>query len=242
MSSPLAGALRSISEGLSVVAPDRRGCGLNDGHGDLGSVEAVIGDVVSHVKALKEDFERVHLAGWCQGSQYASVAASRAGDLLSSLILLTPGFFWNERFRSVIRITESNIFSMVAELRLKPDHNQAWVPIPMEPADFTLDEKWLDFIENDNLKTTKITMKTAHIMDEIQELSWSAILQTRLPVLTVLADRDRIVDNNKVRQFMGPMFSGDNRNKLACFDCGHAIQFERPVDVAGEIIDFIKQL
>ena len=73
--------------------------------------------------------------------------------------------------------------------------------------DFTLEEEWLDFIENDDLKTTMITMKSAHIMDEIQELSWTAILQNRLTVLMLLAENDRIVDNDKVQQFMGHMFS-----------------------------------
>ena len=45
-------------------------------------------------------------------------------------------------------------------------------PIPMEATDFTLVDEWLDFIENDDLKTTMITFKSVSIMDEIQELSW----------------------------------------------------------------------
>ena len=238
----LANALRATSDSISVVAPDRRGCGLNDGHGDTGSVHSVIEDVVKHIEYLKGSFKRVHLAGWCQGSQYASVAADQAGSLLSSLILLTPGFFWNERFRSVIRIAENNISNMVAELKLKPDRTQAYVPIPMEAADFTLEDEWLDFIENDDLKTTMVTMKTAHVMNEIQELSWTAILQNMLPVLTILARNDRIVDNNKVQQFMGHMFSDKDRNRLVTFDSGHAIQFEMPEKIAAEIIRFIGEV
>ena len=236
---PLANALRRGSDWLSIVAADRRGCGLNAGHGDLGSVHRVIEDVVKQIEYLKTNFERVHLAGWCQGCQYAAVAANQTGDLLSSLILLTPGFFWNERFRSVIRIAGNNLFSMMTELKLKPDRNRAYVPIPMEPADFTLVEEWLDFIEQDDLKTTKITLKTAYIMDEIQELSWSAIMQNRLPVLMFLAENDRIVDNHKVQQFMGHLFSGENRNRLVTCDSGHAIHFEMPEKVAGEIIRFL---
>ena len=239
---PLANALRSISRDIAVVAPDRRGCGLNEERGDLGSVRLVIEDVVKHAELLKRSFDRVHLAGWCQGSQYATVAAAQSGDLLSSLILLTPGFFWNERFRSVIRIAESNIFNMVSELKLKPDRSQAYVPIPMEGTDFTLDEEWLDFIENDELKTTMVTMKTAHIMDEIQELSWQAIFQTNLPMLTILAEYDRVVDNNKIQQFIGHMFSGENRNRLVTFKSGHAIQFEMPEKIAEEILHFIKTI
>jgi len=239
---PLANALRAVEENISIVAPDRRGCGLNTGSGDLGSVQAVIQDVVAQIEHLKKSFTRVHLAGWCQGSQYAAVAANQADSLLASLILMTPGFFWNERFRSVIRIAENNIFSMVKELKLKPAREQAYVPIPMEPADFTLQDEWLDFIEDDELKTTMITMKTAHIMDEVQELSWSAILANNLPTLAILAENDRIVDNRKARQFLGHQFSGENGNRLVSFASGHAVQFEKPGQLAGEILRFIQGL
>ena len=238
---PLAKELRAISTDLTVVAADRRGCGLNEKSGDLNSVELVIDDVVKHIEFLKQSFKRVHLAGWCQGCQYASVASARLGNTLSSLILLTPGFFWNERFRSVISIAEKIVFKMISEFKLKPDRNHACIPIPMEATDFTFSEEWLDFIENDKLKTTKVTLKTASIMDEIQELSWSAILRNSLPVLAILAKNDRIVDNAKFQQVMGHLFSDGNQNRLVMFNSAHAIQFEMPKEVANEILRFISR-
>jgi len=149
---------------------------LNEKRGDFGSVRLLIEDVLRHVEFLKGSFKRVHLAGWCQGCQYASIAAAEACNTLTSLILLTPAFFWNERFRSVISVAENVFLHMISEFKLKPDPNLAYVPIPMESTDFTFNEEWLDFIENDDLKTTMVTMKTVNIMDEIQELSWGAIL------------------------------------------------------------------
>lgn len=236
---PLAKVVRSMPRDITVVAPDRRGCGLNEKHGDLGTVQLVIEDVVRHIEFLKRSFTRVHLAGWCQGCQFASVAAARLGNVISSLILLTPGFFWNERFRSVISVAERIVFDMMSEFKLEPDRDQACIPIPMEPTDFTFDEEWLDFIENDELKTTSVTMKTVSIMDEIQELSWGATLQTRLPTLAILAENDRIVDNNKFQQFFGHMFSEESQNRVVKFDSGHAIQFERPIELGNEIFAFI---
>ena len=53
---------------------------------------------------------------------------------------------------------------MISEFKLKPDRNRACIPIPMEAADFTFNEEWIDFIENDDLKTTMITLKTVSIM------------------------------------------------------------------------------
>jgi pimeloyl-ACP methyl ester carboxylesterase len=238
---PLAKQLRSMSPDITVIAPDRRGCGLNEQRGDLGSVPAVIDDVVKQIEFLKRSFRRVHLAGWCQGSQYAAVAAAGLRDELSSLILLTPGFFWNERFRSVLSISEKVVLEMISGFKLKPERNQACIPIPMEATDFTLVNEWLDFIENDDLKTTLITLKSVSIMDEIQELSWVAMLQNRFPLLAIMAEHDRIVDNNKVRQFIGHMFSGENKNRMVSIACGHAIQFERPEEVATEILTFIRK-
>ena len=239
---PLANQLRSMSPNLTVIAADRRGCGLNEQRGDLGSVQAVIEDVIQHVEFLKRSFKQVHLAGWCQGAQYAAVAGVRAGDAVSSLILLTPGFFWNERFRSVLSITEKIVLKMIAEFKLKPERNHACIPIPMEATDFTLVDEWLDFVEKDHLKTTLVTLKSVSIMDEIQELSWFAMLQNRLPILVMMGEQDRIVDNRKVLHFIGHLFPGNNHNRLVTLESGHAIHFEKTGEVASEIVNFIRNL
>jgi pimeloyl-ACP methyl ester carboxylesterase len=112
----------------------------------------------------------------------------------------------------------------------------------MEPTDFTYVENWLDFIKNDRFKTTQVTMKTVHIMDEVQELSWGALLQNRLPTLAILAQNDRIVDNKKFREFTAHMFSDENRNRLVMLESAHAVQFERPKELADQLFNFIQNL
>ena len=57
---------------------------------------------------------------------------------------------------------------------------------------------------------------------------------------TFLAENDRIVDNNKFQQFFGHMFA--NQNRLVRFDCGHAIQFEKPRELADEIFRLITRV
>ena len=239
---PLASRLRSLSPELTVIAADRRGCGLNEQRGDLRSVQAVIEDVIQHIKFLKRSFKQVHLAGWGQGAQYAAVAGTRMGNAVSSLILLTPGFFWNERFQSVVRMTRKIAPEILAEFKLKPERNHACIPIPMEATDFTLVDEWLDFIEKDHLKTTMVTLKSVSIMDEIQELSWGAIPQNHLPTLVMMGQQDRIVDNRKVLEFIGHLFQGKNRNRLVTVESGHAIHFEKTEEVASEIVNFIRKL
>ena len=130
---------------------------------------------------------------------------------------------------------------MLFEFKLKPERNRACIPLPMEATDFTLVDEWLDFIENDGLKTAMITLKSLSIMDEVQELSWGAMLKVNLPMLAIMAKDDRMVDNNKAFEFIGHLFTpGENKNRLVSLKSGHAIQFEKPEEVAHEVIEFIR--
>jgi L-alanine-DL-glutamate epimerase-like enolase superfamily enzyme/pimeloyl-ACP methyl ester carboxylesterase len=240
---PLAQEVQAKSH-MSVVAPDRRGCGLNARRGDLGTTELVIQDVVEHLHHLKGAFRRIHLVGWCQGAQYASIAAAKvqSEDVLSSLVLISPGFFWNDRFRSVIDMAEKMMFSLRSTFKFEPEREEAFVPLPMQASDFTFAREWLAFIEEDPLKTTKITMKSALIMDEIQEMSWSAILAVKVPMFAILATQDRIVDNRKVTEYLTPLIESSPRNRLDIIEACHAIHFEKTDELTRTILSFITSI
>lgn len=237
---PLADAARARST-LTVFAPDRRGCGLNAGRGDLASADRSVEDVVEHLRMLAGRFERVHLAGWCQGGQYAAVAAERLQDerAVATLLLITPGLFWNARFRSVIDMTERVVQAMVTHFDLAPGREESFAPIPLQATDFTQMPDGLDFIDADPLKTTEVTLKSVIVMDEVQERSWEAILGVRLPLFAMTASADRIVDNQKVRAYLGPLLAAPG-NRLLEIDAGHAVQFERPDDLAAALLEFIR--
>ena len=65
---------------ISFIAVDRRGSGLNtEKRGHLLSKEREIEDVVSFIRSLQDSYERIHLAGWCFGSQVAASCPSSAG-------------------------------------------------------------------------------------------------------------------------------------------------------------------
>ena len=237
---PLANAVRARST-LSVFAPDRRGCGLNGLRGDLASAERSIEDVAEHLRWLAGQFERIHLAGWCQGGQYAAVAAQRLQDegALATLLLITPGLFWNARFRSVIDMAERVVQALLTHFDLAPEREQAFAPIPLQATDFTQSPDGLDFIDADTLKTTEVTLKSVVVMDEVQERSWEAILGVRLPLFVLTATGDRIVDNQKVRSYLAPLLAAPG-NRWMELDAGHAVQFEWPDELAAAVLDFIE--
>jgi L-alanine-DL-glutamate epimerase-like enolase superfamily enzyme/pimeloyl-ACP methyl ester carboxylesterase len=237
---PLADAVRARST-MSVFAPDRRGCGRNGGRGDLVSAVRSIEDVVEHLRMLATRFERIHLAGWCQGGQYAALAAQRlqGEGALASLLLITPGLFWNARFRSVIDMTERVVEKLLTHFELAPDRDESFAPIPLQATDFTQVPDGLDFIDADALKTTEVTLKSVLVMDEVQERSWDAILGVRLPTFAMTATEDRIVDNAKVRAYLAPLLAmpGNRSMEIAA---GHAVQFEKPDELASSLLEFIR--
>lgn len=236
---PLAEAVRAQSE-MSVFAPDRRGCGLNGERGDLASAVRTIEDVVEHVRMLATRYERVHLAGWCQGAQYAAVAAERLQDegALATLLLITPGLFWNARFRSVIDMTERVVQALLTHFELAPAREEAFVPIPLQATDFTLSAAGLDFIDADKLKTTEVTLKSVIVMDEVQERSWESILRVHLPIFMATATGDRIVDNAKVRAYLAPLFQSPKNHSME-LATGHAVQFEKAEELSRALLEFI---
>jgi pimeloyl-ACP methyl ester carboxylesterase len=209
--------------------------------GDLASADRSIEDVVEHLRMLAGRFKRIHLAGWCQGGQYAAVAAQRLQDegALATLLLITPGLFWNARFRSVIDMTERVVQALLTHFKLAPEREECFAPIPLQATDFTQVPDGLDFIDADAVKTTEVTLKSVIVMDEVQERSWEAILDVRLPVFAMTATGDRIVDNQKVRAYLAPLFSAPG-NLLTEIDAGHAVQFERPDELAAALLDFIR--
>ncbi len=236
---PLAQAVCAQSE-VSVFAPDRRGCGANGDRGDLASAARTIEDVVEHVQMLSKRFNRIHLAGWCQGAQYAAIVAERLQDegALATVLLITPGLFWNARFRSVIDMTERVVQALLTHFELAPAREEAFVPIPLQATDFTLSADGLDFIDADALKTTEVTLKSVIVMDEVQERSWESILKVKLPMLVVTATHDRLVDNHKGRLYLAPLLHAP-QNRVMELDAGHAVQFEKAEELSRALLSFM---
>jgi pimeloyl-ACP methyl ester carboxylesterase len=202
----------------------------------------MIDDVVEQIGFLKKSFRRVHLSGWGHGAQQAALAAVKARDALSSLTFIAPAFFLSERVRVAFWAVEKAIMQAITIFQVAPERNLAVLPIPLEPADFTGSDSWQDFIENDPLKTSSITLKSLKIMKEIEEMSWAVELPEDLPVLSILATRDLIVDNQQVAGFLENLRRGKLMHPSNGMECGHAIQFEKPKEGALSILEFLQAL
>nr|MBP6824288.1 alpha/beta hydrolase [Acidobacteriota bacterium] len=73
---------------------------------------------------------------------------------------------------------------------------------------------------------------------EVQERSWESILKVKLPMFMVTATGDRIVDNNKVRAYLAPLFQ-TSKNRLMELETGHAVQLEQAEELSRALLGFI---
>lgn len=240
---PLAEAVVSTSD-ISFVAPDRRGAGLNaESRGHMLSREQVVDDVVSFLRFMRESFARVHLAGWCFGGQVASIAASEVAneDVISTLLLVAPGFFWNERYSDVLRLSIASVLEVVREFDLSPDPTRAYIPLPLQPSDFTMNPEWHRFIADDQLRLTKVTQNTVSVSYEIQERAKQALSELGgVPVLAVLGSRDKLVDNDRVRALLADQMRGWAPT-IEVLDANHGIQFDQPQELAEVLTRFVSR-
>lgn len=239
---PLAEALLATSD-VSFIALDRRGSGLNEEkRGHLVSEEREIDDVTAVLRGLVPAFRRVHLAGWCFGGQVASIAAAAlAGQgILTSLLLIAPGFVFCERYADVLRLSMQAVFETVEELGQKPPTDRAFVPVPLQPIDFTDDESWLRFVREDRLRLTRVSPSTVKVWGELANRSHTILGDLGgLPVLAVFGDRDRLVDNAKVRALLE-----EKIRPVPTFervDAHHAIQFDAPRALAAHLTRFLSR-
>jgi pimeloyl-ACP methyl ester carboxylesterase len=235
---PLADAIVKNSN-VSFIAPDRRGSGLNSqARGHLDSSEQLIDDIVEFLRSLKGPFVRVHLAGWCFGGQVATVVAAKVADqdMISTLMLIAPGFFFNERYGDVLRLSIESAREAVKEFGLKPEPTRAFITVPLQPTDFTMHPDWHQFITDDQLRLTKVTDSMVEVCGEIAvraEKEFSRV--GNIPVLVVFGTQDRLVDVGRVREFL----VAEKAPTVENLETGHAVHFEQPDRLAEIMLSFI---
>ncbi|WP_435126229.1 alpha/beta fold hydrolase [Actinacidiphila sp. bgisy144] len=238
---PLAEHVTATSD-AAFYALDRRGSGLNAQRGHLPSVERELADIASFLRFLTGSFRRVHLAGWCFGGQIASIAAARlAGEgVVASLVLVAPGYAFTERYADVLRLSMQGIFSALDSLEVKPEPDRAFVPVPLQISDFTDRPEWQEFVAADTLQLDRITTTTVDVWDQLAALSRGGVLSELgdIPVLAVLGNRDRLVDNDRVEAMLTEQIRG-TAPVVHRLDTHHAVQFEEPAALARHITDFL---
>jgi alpha-beta hydrolase superfamily lysophospholipase len=206
---------RFADEGYAVIFLDRRGCGLNDRErGDAPSFRRLLDDVAEYLATLPRP--RYLLAiSW--GGKLAVALQRRHPDAFDGIVLIAPGLY--PRVRPGI----GERLRIIAARLVAP---QRTFPIPLnDPESFTANVERRHFIRNDPFMLRRAT---ARMLFESGRLDVYLRFSTRcvtVPVLLLLAEHDRIIDNAATRR-MVERFPATDRTVIEYPDAYHTLEFE----------------
>lgn len=206
---------RLADEGYAVVFLDRRGCGLNDrDRGDAPSFRRLLDDVAEYLVTLPRP--RYPLAiSW--GGKLAVALQRRHPNVCDGVVLIAPGLC--PRVRPGI----GERLRIVAARLVAPRRT---FPIPLNnPELFTANVERQHFIRNDPFMLRRAT---ARILFESGRLDVYLRFATRcvtVPVLLLLAEQDRIIDNVATRRIV-ERFPATDRTVIEYPEAHHTLEFE----------------
>jgi alpha-beta hydrolase superfamily lysophospholipase len=210
---------RLSQAGFAVDFLDRRGAGINkQNRGDTPSFRRLLDDLAEHLRSLRErDKLPIFLVAISWGGKLGTALERYRPGLIDGLALLCPGFFSRVKpaFFQRMRIFFSRL--------VRPTRKFF---IPLNSADlFTATPRWQKFIENDPLSLRKVT---ARLLIESVRLDYYLRFVPRrvqVPVLLLLAEHDRIIDNAPTRRFVD-RFASSDKEVIEYPDAHHTLEFE----------------
>jgi alpha-beta hydrolase superfamily lysophospholipase len=211
---------RLSQAGFAVSFLDRRGSGLNqEQRGDTPGFRRMLDDVAEYLHAIREETpgKRVFLLAISWGGKLAVALQRRHPGLVDGMVLLCPGFF------ARVRPSLGQRLAIVWSRLVRP---RRLFPIPLnDPELFTATPRWLGFLRDDPL-----TLRRASARFLIESVRLDGYLRfcrkyVRDPLLLLLAERDRIIDNGRTRRFVENLPVAD-KQIIEYAGAHHTLEFE----------------
>jgi alpha-beta hydrolase superfamily lysophospholipase len=204
--------------GFDVHFLDRRGSGLNvDDPGDVDQWTTWIDDVATYLTSLRGGRPTV-LCGISWGGKLAAAIARRHAGLIQALALICPGLYSPH---------EPGLLKRMVLAAPAPDRRKKRrVRIPLErPSLFTESDAWQDFIAHDPLTLRRVSWRFGREDRRLTDYARGAAPFLHMPLLLILAGRDRIVNNARTRAFFNR--TGSRARTLIEYpNAAHTLEFE----------------
>lgn len=212
--------------GYSVAFLDRRGSGLNEAQrGDAPGFRRLLDDVAEFLTKEPRTAQRDHPAGklplilaaisW--GGKIAVALERRHPGLVDGLILVCPGFF-PRVYPSLGRRL------VILACRLFRPRKLFQIPLN-DPELFTATPHWLQFLRGDRLQlhhaTARLLVESARLDGYLRFVP----KYVHVPVLTLLAEKDRIINNVKTRAYI-ERFATADKQIIEYPGAHHTLEFE----------------
>lgn len=220
---------RLCEAGYDVLFLDRRGSGRNfSRRGDVAHGDRLINDVVQVLSNVRRHRDRVAptapvvLLAVSWGGKLAAITAARRPELVDALALLYPGLC------ARVQPTAWQQARLNLARRLDIRHKRVEVPLN-DPALFTAEPRWQEFIRNDPLALREVTSGFLLAHQDLTSESLAAAPQIRCPTLLMLAGRDQIIDNAATKIWAARLGTG-NVTLQEYSDVQHTLEFEPQPD------------
>ena len=214
-------ARKFAASGYEVHLLDRRGSGWNTAHrGDTPSFRRLILDVAEYLYALRAEksWLPVVLAGVSWGGKQALGVAAEYPRLVDGVVLLCPGLSPQRRppFASRLRIALARF--------LRPTRP---FPIPLnEPELFTSDPHWQRFIATNPHDLHEATARFLFESVRFDFFLRRNVERITQPVLLMLAEHDRVIDNARTRAYLTRLTAARNVSVIDYPGAHHTLEFE----------------
>lgn len=207
--------------GYAVSFLDRRGSGMNqEQRGDTPGFRRLTDDVAEYLQELKRQNPtlKTFVVAISWGGKLAVALEWRHPGLMDGLALLCPGFYPR---------VQPPLGSRLAILWARLLAPRKLFPIPLsDPELFTATPRWLQFLREDPLALHKATARLLVSSVQLDVVCRRrAYRGVRVPVLLLLAGRDRIIDNARARGYV-ERFPSPDREVIEYPDAHHTLEFE----------------
>lgn len=219
---------RLAEAGYAVTFLDRRGSGLNDrDRGDIPGFRRVLDDLAEYLRPMRESKEKVYLLAISWGGKMAAALQRRHPGLVDGLVLVAPGF------SSLVKPSLKERLKIIWARLVSP---RRLFPVPLsDPELFTANPPWQQFVRDDPLALRQATARL--LIESVRLDGYLRFVPShvRVPVLLLLAEHDRIIDNARTRRFVQRFASGD-RETIEYAGAHHTLEFEpKPERFIGDI-------
>jgi alpha-beta hydrolase superfamily lysophospholipase len=219
--------------GYLVSFIDRRGSGLNErDRGDAPGFRRLLDDLAEFLQAEKS--LRKYLVAISWGGKLAAALQKRHPGLIDGLALLCPGFF------AIVKPSKKQRLA-IGLSRLFHPSKRFLIPLN-DPERFTAEPRWQKFIAEDKLGLREATSRL--LVESVRLDAYLKLVPAHVtvPVLLMLAGKDRIIDNARTRQFV-ESFASRDRQIIEYPEAHHTLEFEpQPEKFIGDLKAWLERV